>query len=216
MWEPDANVRDTVGANPYAVRSVLDQPTVRALHDVNRAFLGHAAVLLGGGAQQPERLGQLGAVLGLPPTKRALAAECPYTLFNLCFQDGAFWRSVQAETRASLPMSGPAAAFGRAAVFLAWHLVRSRELAAPIVLGMTAPVVEVWRVLPVSALDHVAGAVLPHLSARWACHRSFWPALAAAADTGNVQQLNDVRLLGMQLLAADTVRATFEAAAYDT
>ena len=214
MWEPSAKVRDTVGGEPYAARYVLDEATLRALHDVNRAFLGHAAALLGAGTQRPDRLGPLGGVLGLPAATRALAAECPYTLFNLCFQDGAFWRSVQAETRASLPISGPAAAFGRAAVFLAWHLVRSRELAAPIVLGMTTPVIEVWRALPVSALDHVAGAVLPHLSARWATHRRFWPALAQAVATGNPQQLTDVRLLGMQLLAADTVRAAVDVAAY--
>ena len=203
MWEHSPSVRDAVGADAYAPRQVLDEATLRALHDANRSFLTHAVALLGGSG----RLGYLPAVLALAPGARSVAAECPYTLFNLRFQDGAFWRSVHAETRPSLSVPPAVAGFGRAAVFLAWHLVRSRELAAPIALGMVPPVVAVWRALPLSALDHVAGIVLPYVTARWAGHERFWSALARAAGAGHQSQLTEVRLLGMQLLAAEGVRA---------
>jgi hypothetical protein len=183
--------------------------TLREIHDINKSFLAHAAALLAGvRAGNADGLGYVPVVLGLPGGARSLAAQCPYTLYDLRFQDGAFWRSVVAETCAAPPVTPAAAAFGRAAVVLAWHLVRSRELAAPIVLGMAPSVLELWRAMPVSALDHVVASALPHVSARWATNARFWPALGRAASGGNPQQLTDVRLLGMQLLAADGVRAS--------
>jgi len=207
MWESSPSVRDGAGADAYAGRPVLDTALLQAIHDVNASFLRHASAIL-----PDDCVGQLAAVLELPGPVRAIAAQCPYTLFDLRFQDGAYWRSVAAETRPALPLSGSAGAFGRAAVFLAWFLVRSGGLAAPIMLGMAPAVTEIWRELPVSDLDHVAGAVLPQLTGRWADHSRFWPALARAAQAGNAQQLTDVRLLGMQLLAADSVRAGAPAA----
>lgn len=206
MREMNANVRDSLRGDTYAARQVIDDALLRAVHDVNRSFLVGASALLAG-AGESHRLGHAAEVLALPPALRLVAGECPYTLFDLRFADGAFWRSVAAETRPAAALAPAGAAFARAAVVLAWHLSRTGDLAAPIALGMSPAVAEVWRALPVPALEHVAATALPHLTVRWATHRRFWPSLARALTTGNRGLLGEVRVLGMQLLAADGVRA---------
>ena len=212
MWQATQSVQDAGGGETYPARQVLDAPTLRTLHDLNRMYLANAAPWLrqtGAEASANARLGYAATVLALPAAARSLAADCPYTLFNLRFDDGSFWRSVAVEHRPGASASTAAGAFARAAVFLAWHLVRSCELAAPLALGMAASVMELMRALPVSALDEVAAAALPFLAPRWADHERFWSTLASAACTANSRELGEVRLLGMQLLAADGLRARF-------
>lgn len=207
MWEPNPSVRDAVGGEGYTPRQVLDAETLRAIHDVNRSFLANLGGLIGAGTGGPARLGYAAEAGGLTGRAREEATGCPYTLFNLRYEDGPFWRSVHAETLPALPLSPSLAAFGRGALVLAWHLVRSREMAAPIALGMTAPVVEVWRAMPVSALDYVGAVALPYLAPRWPHHERFWSSLARAAGDGCRAGLNEAFLLGLQLLAADGLRA---------
>jgi len=92
-------------------------------------------------------------------------------------------------------------------VFLAWHLAQSSELTAAVVLGMTAAVQQAWRGLPLSALDRAATAALPHLAARWGGHPRFWPKLLEAAAPVDRARADSVRLLGLQLLAAEGIGA---------
>lgn len=213
MWETSPSVRDAAGPEAYAARQVLDPETREAITDVNLAFLTQIDLLLptpGAGGQRPTPI--LRELQGASAATRAAAAACPYTLFNLRFEDAVFWRGVRAETRPALAAAPVAAAFGRAAVVLAWHLVRSREFAAPIALGMAPAVSDIWRELPVRALDRVACMALPHLKPRWPEHPRFWPMLLAAAADAHPDQLAEVRLLGLQLLAADAMRSAAPAA----
>lgn len=207
-------------------------------------------------------------VAALDPRARRVAAECPYTLFNLRFEDDAFWREVAHDALAQLadekaadsndalgtsgssgtsvtrgtagksdapgPPARPVldvaagdahvAVFALKAAFLAWHLARNTDGVAAVALGMTQGVMEAWRSVPLSALDRCAGAVLPHLQARWGTNARFWgPLLEAAEHQGRTREGPDARradaaperlaespervhLLGLQLLAADGCR----------
>jgi hypothetical protein len=186
------------------------------------------------------RAGQEGAAdaLGLPravaariadqdATTRRFAAECPYTLFNVRFEDAAFWRgigSAATQTPVPAPLPVPGAAFAPAcseraasghesrfvltAVFLAWHLARQGDLSSALVLGMTPAVRDAWRAMSLQTLDAAAAASLPHLRARWGQHPRFWPQLLHAAEHPGADHAERVRLLGLQLLATDGCRTS--------
>ena len=204
------SVRDSGADGAYRVHALLDSQTLRTLEDANEAFL----LLL---ARQPGRE-QGGLTLGLPgevlprvaalaPAARALAARCPYALFNLRFENGAFWSEAARGAPVPAPSGGAEAlAFAHTAVFMAWHLAQGDELAAALVLGMTPAVRAAWRALPLSAVTPAAAAAWPALRARWAEHRLFWPALIAAATARDALAMDQVRRLGLQLLAADGLR----------
>ena len=191
-------VRDQM-ASAEGPRRVVDAPTLRGVHDLNRQFL--AGVLPG----LQQRFAGTAAVAALAPAGRSLAAECPYSLYDFRFADAELWRGIAADVRPVIAPHGPMAGFCRAAAFLTWHLVRSSDLAAALTLGMVPAVVELWRAIPLSLLDQVAAAAAPFLAPRWSEHPTFWPLLADAAGSGNLQQLAGVRLLGLQLLAADSL-----------
>jgi len=204
------SVRDSDAAGAYRVHALLELTTLRALEDANQAFLsllsGQARRAPGGAAfgLEGELLERVAALTGGP---RALAARCPYALFDLQFDNGAFW--AEAAQGAPVPVAAggsEALAFAHTAAFMAWHLAQGDELAAALVLGMTPAVRATWRALPLSAVTPAAAAAWPVLRARWAQHRLFWPALIAAAATRDAPASDQVRRLGLQLLAADGLR----------
>jgi hypothetical protein len=204
------------GAGTYAQRAAIDEATFETIRQANGAFLALVArrAASDGGAD----------ALGMPrevasrieaqdATTRRFAAECPYTLFNVRFEDAAFWRGVaggaaRAEARGEPCAGGDEPRFVLTAVFLAWHLARHGDLCSALVLGMTPAVRDVWRGLPLQVLDAVAAAALPHLRARWGAHPRFWPQLLDAAERPGVDHAERVRLLGLQLLATDGCRTS--------
>ena len=97
-------------------------------------------------------------------------------------------------------------AFARPAVFFAWHLAHSNELAAALVLGMSPATQRAFRAIPLSVLERATHLVLPHLSARFGGHPSFWRRLLDSASSPSPAAGESVRLLGLQLLAAAGAR----------
>lgn len=189
----------------YAARAVIDASALTSIQEANLAFLAllgrggwpaGSAPAPGLGAEILEELGRLDG------RSRAALADCPYTLFDLRFADAAFWRGAAV---AAVPPaeSSLLTGFTRTAVFLAWHLAQSNELAASLVLGMSAPVQRLWRGMPVSSLEAVALVAAPHLTARWGSHPTFWAKLLDTAGPGGRDRGEAVRLLGLQLIAAD-------------
>jgi hypothetical protein len=206
-------------ANGYAQRAAIDAATVETIRQANAAFLALVARRAAGDGG--------GEALGVPrevaeriatqdATTRRFASECPYTLFNVRFEDAAFWRGVGAtaagaagvEPRNASGAAGDEPRFVLTAVFLAWHLARHEDLSAALVLGMTPSVRDVWRGLPLQALEALALASLPHLRARWGGHPRFWPQLLDAAERPGLDHADRVRLLGLQLLATDGCRTS--------
>ena len=206
MLEQAWGVHDSMPTGIHATAAVLDDDVMAAICEANLGFL---ALVADGHATTPQA-----AVFGLPAEVaaavgaldvlgRRAVASCPYTLFNLRFDDGEFWSAL---ARDKIQDGGrhltDAATFARTAVFLAWHLVRGREQTPQLVMAMTAPVCAALSALPLSALDLAATRVLPVLEARFAEHPRFWPKLVEAAVPLGRPRADSARLLGLQLLAA--------------
>jgi hypothetical protein len=211
MIESSGGIHDASDGGGYLAHAVLDASAMDSIREANSGFLAlvaehhrarPAAEVFGLTAASAQ------GVAALDPLGRRTAASCPYTLFNLRFEDATFWSGVALEP--ALAGSGSvsdAATLARTAVFLGWHLAQSSELTAALVLGMTVSAQQAWRELPLSTLDRAATVALPHLAARWGDHALFWPKLLEAASLGDRARGASVRLLGLQLLAADGIRA---------
>ena len=210
MLERLSTIQDADVRGGYHAHAVLEPGALEAIRETNVGFLALVAArhrALPGASAFGVRPATAEAIAALDARARRAAASCPYTLFDLAFHDAAFWHGVLAARSAGDGSLADEATFARTAVFLAWHLAQSSELTAALVLGMTPPVQQAWRALPLSALDHAATLALPRLAARWGEHVLFWPKLLEAAAPIDRTRAASVRLLGLQLLAADGIRA---------
>ncbi len=206
MAESSLSVQDAPDG-AYLARAVVDASALHSIREANLAFLTLLAQTAVEGTEHfglPATVGE--RARALEPAARVIAADCPYTLFDLRFADTRFWRERALAGAAPAGVdAGPPAAFARAAVFLAWHLVHSNELAAALAFGMGARAQRVWKGLPVSALEDAARLATPHLAARWPRHPTFWTRLLESAPDPAGANVEAVRLLGLQLIAADEV-----------
>ena len=207
MYERIAAIHDTE-ENGYLAEAVLDERALDSIREANLGFLAlvsrHHADPVGAFGLSPGAIAQIAALDALG---RRGAASCPYTLFNLRFEDAAFWQSVARGPQVAGPgCASDEATFARTAVFLAWHLARSAGLTAALALGMTPPVRAAWHGLPLSAIDRAAATALAELAARWGDHPRFWPKLLGDASTAPTRT-GSARLLGLQLLAAQGICA---------
>jgi hypothetical protein len=211
-------------ANGYAQRAAIDAATFETIRQANGAFLALVArrAASDDGARAVGMPREVAARIATQDaTTRRFASECPYTLYNVRFEDAPFWRALAARaasaTAAGAPgaeppdaswTSGDESRFVLTAVFLAWHLARHEDLSSALVLGMTPSVRDVWRGLPLQVLESLALGSLPHLRARWGTHPRFWPQLLDAAERPGLDHADRVRLLGLQLLATDGCRTS--------
>src|SRR3984893_3704031 len=97
----------------------------------------------------------------LSPSQRAAAADCPYALFDLRFQDEAHWRgrlqTAAAWTIADAPRADHEVLdFVRLALFYTWHLASGAELAVRLLLGMQGNTADAFRRVPLDALPALA------------------------------------------------------------
>jgi hypothetical protein len=203
-------VEDERGDAQYGPRAVLDAAALDCIREANLGFLALVARAARTGLPHYGLdVATMADVASLEPIARRAAASLPYTLFNLRFEDQGFWQDiVQDAARPGAASLDDDATFARTAVFLAWHLVQGDDAAPAMVLGMAPAVVEVWRRLPLSALDLAATRALPLLEARWGAHARFWPRLSAAVRGEAPSRLVDLRDLGLRLLAAQGLAGT--------
>jgi hypothetical protein len=125
----------------------------------------------------------------------------PFTLFSLRFADAKYWFSAMGAAQRHEPRDGNSTSLARTAVFLAWHLVRSEPTLVGMTLGMTADVAALYRSLPLSDVDRLAGHTQAALLPRWPTRVAFWGALLAGTDSRYA--LERARFYGLQLLAAE-------------
>jgi hypothetical protein len=173
---------------------------LNSMRGLNRRFLDLAG----------KGLLSAGLALRLAPlsqAQRAAAADCPYALFDLRFDDHVYW-SARLETAGAWHIADEAKScedtvdFVRLALFYTWHLASSAALTAHLLLGMRADTVASFRRVGVDALPALAYSETSNLSARWSGCGAYWSALIAAAARPDPSALRRVQLRGFQLAAA--------------
>lgn len=180
-----------------------------SLRDLNHRFLDLAAsradawTAADGGL--PQRVAR--HVAPLSTAQRAAAADCPYALFDLRFEDDAHWRlrlqACGAWRLAEAPSAdGDMIGFVRLALFYAWHVASGASLHAQLLLGMTAGTAAELRRITVHQLPSLVASEAPNLSARWSDCSVFWRTLTDAASRADAAALRRVQLYGLQLAAA--------------
>jgi hypothetical protein len=170
-----------------------------SLRELNRRFLGLAAAL---GREAP-----MVRIAGLSEVQRAAAANCPYALFDVRFEDEQHWvqrlLTPVAWHIADAPQVEPEATeFVRLALFYVWHITATAPLRAQLLLGMPRGVVAAFARLTVDRLPGIALAEAGNLTARWNTCDAYWNALLAAAARLEPAALRRAQLRGIQFAAA--------------
>jgi hypothetical protein len=182
----------------WAQEPHITSEQLMSMRGLNRRFLD----LAGKGIVSPG-LGM--RVLSLSSSQRAAAADCPYALFDLRFQDDAHWRDRLAggfEVADAPDADEHTVDFTRMALFYAWHVASSAGLAAHLLLGMHATTASAFRRVSVDELPALAVAEAPNLTPRWSHCNAYWSALINAAARPDPGALRRVQLSGLQLAAA--------------
>jgi hypothetical protein len=196
IWREAVMLDAFVGS--WAQESHLSAEILGSLRDLNHRFLDLAAT-------RTEWVA--GQVAPLSAAQRAAAADCPYALFDLRFQDDGHWRS-RLQNSGSWRVADEFAAddatvsFVRLALFYAWHVASRAGLAAQLLLGMSGNTVTAFRRITVNQLPALVVTEAVHLSARWSGCTAYWSALTAAASRADPVALRRVQLSGLQLAAA--------------
>jgi hypothetical protein len=146
-------------------------------------------------------------VASLSRAQRAAAAGCPYALFDLRFEDDAYWRGrLQAGCPARIAdepgLDEDTCDFVRLALFYGWHVASSSRLAAQVLLGMRGETSGAFRRIPVDALPGLAMTEAANLTARWSDCHAYWTALIGAAARPDPKALRRIQLSGLQIAAA--------------
>jgi hypothetical protein len=173
---------------------------LHSMRGLNRHFLdlaGKGLLTAGLGLQ----------VAPLSQAQRAAAADCPYALFDLRFDDHDYW-SGRLATIGAWRIADEARScedtidFVRLALFYTWHLASSAPLTAHLLLGMRDNTVESFGRVDVEALSVLAHTEAANLTARWGGCGAYWTALIHAAARPDPAALRRVQLRGFQLAAA--------------
>jgi hypothetical protein len=170
-----------------------------SLRELNRRFLGLAA---SAGRETP-----LSRVATLSAAQQAAAANCPYALFDVRFEDQQYWSQRLLTTNAwaiadALPADTATLEFMRLALFYVWHIATTAPLRAQLLLGMPPEVVAAFAMQTVDRLPGIAVIEAANLTARWHTCDAYWNALIDAAARPEPAALRRAQLRGIQFAAA--------------
>jgi hypothetical protein len=135
-------------------------------------------------------------------------ARAPYTLYSLGFEDLKLWQAACAAreemtsrycTNTSAWVQGP---FYEVALLFAWHIASSSRLAARVLLAMSDSLTELFAKTSLSQVRRIAIDYPGLLMPRWPANPIFWPDLVRFAQADDRTRLDNVKLLGTQLIAA--------------
>jgi hypothetical protein len=190
----------------WARESHLSLEQLNSVRGLNHRFLD----LMGARCEawsQPAEVSLARQVAPLSPTQRAAAANCPYALFDLGFEDDAYWNgrlhAVAPLRVADEPTADRETAdFVQLALFYSWHLATVGGLAAQLLLGMCRETAGAFRRMTVNSLPALVADEASNLRARWSDCPAYWSALMSAASGTDPAALRRVQLYGLQLAAA--------------
>ena len=206
---PEAEMKDSdvrqEGREPQVPAALL-----KSVRELNHRFLD--LVALESGAWNSSRRVGLPAEVSvqfspLTTSQKNAAANCPYVLFDLRFDDAPWWNARLLDRALWRVADSPSVDentlhFVGLALFFAWHVASTGSLAPRLLLGMGEATADALRALTVDRLPALSVAVAEGLTARWSNCPNYWSALAAAASRANGHALRRIQLYGLQLAAA--------------
>jgi hypothetical protein len=146
---------------------------------------------------------------------RVRAAGCPYLLLDGGFADARRWSGAlrhqihdaeRGEVKPFFTVPGALEA-GRLVFTFAWHLAHSEPAAARLLLGMSPACAELLAATTLPEVYALAERRSAWLQPRWPGRLVAWRALLEAAIHGDGEGLEQARLRGVRLLAAEVRQA---------
>jgi hypothetical protein len=149
---------------------------------------------------------------------RTRAATCPYLLVDAGFSDPARWRWAGSQYIGDATRIAYTAFFtvprtltvARQVFMYAWHLGRSNSAAAHLLLGMPAHCIQLISACTLPQIHGLAERYPDWLRPRWPNRVKVWRDLLLAAVSGEILALENARMHGLQLLAADCRNASLQ------
>jgi hypothetical protein len=213
MKTTSIQVVEEMAGPPWSAQPWLGGTTLSVLAEINEQSL---SLLVEEAAQAPAcahplllDLAQLWSKLDAEALKRA--AACPYLLMDVGFADPQRWmwahgqQVLERECGPTVPFfTVPrAAALMRTILTYGWHLAQSRQSAARLLLGMSPSCANLVRGCTLTRIGELAGEHPAWLHPRWPQRVRIWGEFLGAAVAGEGSALQQARLRGLQILAAD-------------
>lgn len=200
----------------------LTDGSLDAVTEVNAQCIGFLAEMAAAGPRQCPSLfaGQAAFWQNLPERARQRLAASPWLLVDAGFDDPARWRSLEQRMVHDLPLQyaepvfvgAGAGDFVRRVLVLGWHLARAERQLARMVLGMSGACADRIRQLRLQDLDWLAQHRPGWVRPRWERQPQVWRHLLLAARDPGSDQLTQVSLRGIQLMAAGVLASAAQAA----
>lgn len=207
---------DEAGPSAVPVRSVVTWPgaaTVRRVHALNeRCIEAMAALARSDREQMSLALVSQHRTLwrSLNSVARKRAAEMPFLLMDVHFQDAHWWRLAQSHKSLRRPRALTPAFTGKVAgglmretLMLAWNTVLLGRGTASILLGMAPAVADIVAELGSQDIERISAKCSRSLRPRWQDFPPFWGNLLIAARAGDQDALDESRLHGLQLIGGE-------------
>ena len=198
---------------PWEAHAWLRAETLAALAELNEQCLDMLALQFGatGVSQSPPLVRELGPLVrAMDPDARHRAAACPYLLFDAGFADQQRWAWVSGSCVTDLQRNEPpyftvqqTRSMSRLVFTYAWHLARSQNAAARLLLGMSAHCARLIAVCTLRQIHDLAEAHPNWLQPRWPTRPRFWRELLVSANAGDSAAMEQARMRGLQLMAAE-------------
>jgi hypothetical protein len=212
MWM-ECQDDEPVEARAHDLRAWLHTETFEFLAEVNEKCLELLTeqALTRSPHAQPMLRDLVDLWRSLDSSARRRAASCPYLILDAGFADPTRWRSlsrfeVQERERPSfarfftVPRTTDVA---RLVFTYAWYLARTQSVAARMVLGMPAQCTSLLSGCTLAQINDFAQRNADWLRPRWPSRTHVWRAFLDTARTGDGQALEQVRMHGLQILAAE-------------
>lgn len=211
----------TTFARQWQKGSILNPTVLEQLYEINHIYLDMLAlgtrVWIGDQRHLflPDPV--TASLMELDVVHRAAAAKCPFTLFNAQFQNASFWISLANATVIREPVQlfadpnnkrNGSTSFTEMALFYAWHLVRSHPHAAPLLLGMKSQTLNAFKQFSLTRLKSLSIERPDLITPRWPERTRFWKVMFNAAQQGAEERIVELRLVGVQMIAAELAANT--------